>query len=249
MLSADFRRRAKECFKELKESEESGTPTACRFCDWLGWSAAVGAPPDLLGLRRGDQFLPEVRVGDGDQPFRPLPGAPARQIHAAVLRDQVVGLAPGIGDDVPLEMGDDPGAADAVFAHKGGRHTDEGLAAPGHGRAGEIVQLAAGAADLPQSSALGAHLTIEIRGDAAVDGDHVVQLGDGLRGVDVLQRGGHDARVLIHPVIEGLGAEDDARDALVFVDGLPGVGQLARPEQLIVGVAAQLCVHTQVLEV
>ena len=81
-------------------------------------SALVGPAPDLLGIGGGDQLLPEVRMGDGDQHLRPLPGAAASQIHRAVLGDQVVGLAAGIGDDVPAEVGQDAGAAEMMLMRK-----------------------------------------------------------------------------------------------------------------------------------
>ncbi len=188
-------------------------------------------------------------VGDGDQQLRPFPGGPAGQVHSAVLGDDVIGLASGVRDNVPGEVGHNSGPADAALVHEGRDHADEGLPAPGHGGPGEVVQLAPRAADVPQSGAFRTGLPVEVYGDAAVDGDHVVQLGDGLRGVDVLQGGHGDRGILVHPVVEGLGAEDDARHALVPVDGLPGIGQLSGLVQLIVGVAAELRVHPQVLQV
>ena len=36
-------------------------------------SSFVGRQPDMLPLRRGDELIPEIRVGDGDERLRALP--------------------------------------------------------------------------------------------------------------------------------------------------------------------------------
>lgn len=63
-------------------------------------SALVGLDPDALLLRVGDKLIAEHGVGNGDQLFRPFPGRAAHQVHAAVLGDDVVRLAAGVGDNV-----------------------------------------------------------------------------------------------------------------------------------------------------
>ena len=63
------------------------------------------------------------------------------QVDQAVFGDHEIGLTAGAGDDVAAETGQHAGAQDALFVPEGGGHTDEGLAALGHGRAGEEVQL------------------------------------------------------------------------------------------------------------
>ena len=60
----------------------------------------VGADPDTLLLRVGDQLVAEHGVGDADQLLRTLPRGAAHQIDAAVLGDDVVRQAAGIGDDI-----------------------------------------------------------------------------------------------------------------------------------------------------
>ena len=102
---------------------------------------------------------------------------------------------------------------------------------------------------MAQPRAFGAHLPIEVRGNTTVDGNHVVNPGDGFRRVDVFQRRGRNAGVLIHPVVQGLRTEDDAKHPLVAVDGAAGAGEFTGAMQRIVRVAAQLCVHPQILQV
>ena len=63
-------------------------------------SALVGLDPDALLLRVGDKLIAEHGVGNGDQLLRPFPGRTAHQVHAAVLGDDVVRLAAGVGDNV-----------------------------------------------------------------------------------------------------------------------------------------------------
>ena len=102
---------------------------------------------------------------------------------------------------------------------------------------------------MPQSGAFRADLSVEVHGDAVVDGDHIVQLRDGLRRVYIFQRLHHKAGILVRPIIEGLRAKHDPRDALAPLDGLSPVRQLSCLVQLIIGVTAQLRVHAQVPDV
>ena len=95
-------------------------------------------------------------MGDGDELLGALPGGAAHQVHAAVLGDDVVGKAAGIGDDVAGgKQRVDAGFDVALFVREGGCETDERLAAAGQGRALQKVQLAARAADLPRAGAFG----------------------------------------------------------------------------------------------
>ena len=70
--------------------------------------------------------------------------------------------------DVAAEVRQDARTARALLVRERGRHADERLAAAGHGRAREKVELAARAADLAQAGAFGRDLTVEIGRDAAV---------------------------------------------------------------------------------
>ena len=54
----------------------------------------------MLLLRFFNKFFPEIRVGNGNQLLRPLPGVHAGQVHRAVLSDDVMALTAGGGDDV-----------------------------------------------------------------------------------------------------------------------------------------------------
>ena len=48
-------------------------------------------------------------MGDGDQRLRPLPGGTSLQIDNAVFRGQKIYLAAGRSNDIPVELGLDPG--------------------------------------------------------------------------------------------------------------------------------------------
>ena len=91
--------------------------------------------------------------------------APAR-FATAVLGGDVEGLAARAGYDVAAgEIGRDAALYRAVLGLEGAGHADEGLAAPALHRAGEEVDLAAGAAYLAGAGALGAHLAVEVYAD------------------------------------------------------------------------------------
>ena len=185
-------------------------------------------------------------MGDGNKHLGPFPGRTADQIDHALLRDNVVGLAAGVRYDIALEMGDDIGMAFALLVNEEGVHADKGFAAPCHGGPGHIIQLAAGTADLAQAHAFRADLSVQVDGNAAVDGDHIIELGDGGRIVDKFQRLDDDARIHIDPVVELFGAEDNAGHSLAPLKGLAFIGQLAGLIQFIIGVPAELRMHAQV---
>ena len=114
---------------------------------------------------------------------------------------------------------------------------------------GHEVQLAAGAADLPQPRGLRADLPVEVHGEAAVDGDEIRKLADHRRVVDVAHGRGEDRNVVIEEIIELAGAVADAEDALAAVELLAPVGDLPGPIERQVAVAHQLRVHAQILQV
>ena len=138
--------------------------------------------------------------------------------------------------------------AHTVPVREGGRHADKCLAAARHGRARETIELAARAADLAQTGALGRDLPVEIGRDAAVDRHHVVELRDDLRRIDIRQRCGDDAGVVVHPVVEPLRADRDAEHPLIAVQCAAAVREHARLVQLEICVRAELGVHTEVVQ-
>ena len=181
--------------------------------------ALVALPPDLLLLGGPDQLLAEIRVGDVDDRLGPLPGGQTRQPRNAVLRDDAGRLGARGGDDVAAgEVRDDVGVELAALVREGGMHGEEGSAVLGLHGAGDEVHLPAGAGDLAQTGRLAADLTEEIHGDAAVDGDEVVQLADGRGAVDIAHRGGDDLIVVVEEVIELTRAVTDGKHALAAVE-------------------------------
>ena len=147
-----------------------------------------------------------------------------------------------------MEVGDDARAHHALVVRVRRGHADERFAAARHRRAGEVIQLPAGPADLPETDALRADLPVEVDRDAVVDRDHLVEPADDFGGVHVLQRRHDDAGILVDPLIELFRAEGDPGHALALVV-VRGVGELAGLIELVVRVAAQLRVHPEVLQV
>ena len=117
-------------------------------------SSAVGAPPDFPLFRFFDETVTKVRVGDGDQAFRPLPGGESLHVDDAEFCRQEIYLAARRGDDIAVKLRQHPGMKLPVFVFVGGAHADKCLAAFGGGGADEEVQLSAGSADLPGAEAL-----------------------------------------------------------------------------------------------
>ena len=210
----------------------------------------VGPQPDALLFGVGDQLVPELGVGDGDELLRPLPGAAAHQVHAAVFGDDVVGQTPGIGDDIAgSQQRVDAGHHLPLLVGKRGRQTDEGLAALGHGGALQEVQLAAGAADLPGAGALGAYLAVQVHGDAVVDGHKVVLLAH-VGGVVAVADGVCDhAGVFPDPVVQVRRANGETEDALVAIQPLVGIGDLAGLVHIQIAVTQHLRMDAQTLQI
>ena len=125
----------------------------------------------------------------------------------------------------------------------------EGLAAGGHRRPLQKVQLTAGAADLAGTGALGADLAVQVHGDAVVDGDKVLDVPDGTGSVAVGDGVGHHAGILPHPVVQILGADGKAEHALIAVDVLALVGDLPGPVHIQIAVAQHLRVDAQIPQI
>ena len=143
-------------------------------------------------------------MGDADKHLRPLPGSPPGQVNCAVFGDHIVALTARVGDDLPVEIGNDAGRSDTFFIYMSRGHADEGLAAARHSRPGEIIQLPAGPADMAQAGTLSVDLSVEIYGNTVVDGDHFVLSGDRLCRVHIFQRLDDHPWIAVHPVIKGL---------------------------------------------
>ena len=78
--------------------------------------------------------------------------------------------------------------------------------------AGDEVELAAGTADMARPGRFGADLTVEVDGDAAVDGNEVVELANRFRIVDVVHRRRQDILVVIQEVVQFLRTHADGED-------------------------------------
>ena len=146
-----------------------------------------------------------------------------------------------------MEVGQDIAVPVSFPVRVGGRQAEEGLAAVGFRSPQKEVQLAAGAADLPEACALGGYLAEDVDGEAFVDGNHIVDATDNRRVVDKLQRAESKPRILVQPVIELPGAEGKACHTLSGQHLLVPVGELPCLVQGDIGIGAELGVHPQIL--
>ena len=116
-------------------------------------------------------------MSDTDQFFCPLPRRKSGQIDRPVFGDDVHGLCPRRRDDVTAgKAWYDIGMADAFLVHPARRHGQEGPAVLCRIGTGDEIELAAGPTDLPRPRRFGADLAVEVAGNAAIDGNEIVQL-------------------------------------------------------------------------
>jgi len=121
-----------------------------------------------------------------------------------------------------------------VFAAR--RHGGDAPAAPALGAEGHEVEVAAGARDRPLFVEARALLAQEVHGDAVVDGDHVVDPGQGVQVVGVADVVDGQVRVAVNGVIVPLDVDGEGKGpgalsavggkALVAVRDLAGLDQL-----------------------
>ena len=114
---------------------------------------------------------------------------------------------------------------------------------------GDEIELAAGPADLPRPCRFRADLAIEVAGNAAVDGDEMVQLTNRFRIVDIMHRRRQDVDIMVQEFIEFLRPAADGEHAFSVLQGFALVGDFARFIQVEITVTHELCMHAQVFEV
>ena len=96
---------------------------------------------------------------------------------------------------------------------------------------------------------LGVHLAEQVQVDDVVDGDELIQLGDDVHVVGVVNRSAHDVGVLVHVVIQLLGTSSESEDLTAIVQGLVLAVDLAGLGDVHEGVDVHLGVNAQVLQV
>ena len=114
----------------------------------------VGQFPDALLFRSLDEVFAEVRMGDTDHEFRPLPGVPAGQVDFALVRYDVMGHGAGRGHDLACtEVRLDIAVQITVLILVGAVHAKEGFAARRLVRALDEVDLSACSGDVSGADA------------------------------------------------------------------------------------------------
>ena len=134
-----------------------------------------------------------------------------------------------------------------IFIHRA--HTDKGFAASGGRSAYEKIKLSARAADLSGARTFRRHLTIQIHRDTTVNRNHIVNLGNHARSVDILQRIRRDAVIVVHPFIQLRRANGTAKHPFALVNIFSFVGELSCFVHTQIRIGTKLCVHAQILEV
>ena len=197
-----------------------------------------------------DELFPELGMRHRNNGLGLFPGGKALQVHHAVLCHQVMDVGPGVGDDGAVgQGGQNAGLQVALFVLEGGGAADEALAALGKVSAQHKVQLAACAADLLRACRLGIHLAEQVQVYRVVDGNKVVNGGDGAHVVGVVHRNAHQLRVVVHVVVHLLGARAEGVHLAEAVNALPGAGDFPRPGNVHKGVHVHFCVYAQILQI
>ena len=85
----------------------------------------VGPDPDPLSFRRFDQILPEIRMRDRDECFRPLPCSSSFEVDTPEFCHDEVDLGAGRGYNLAVEHGLHIGEQSALLILIGGRQAQE----------------------------------------------------------------------------------------------------------------------------
>ena len=179
-----------------------------------------------------------------------LPGGEALEVHAAVLRDKIVNVCTGIGDDGAVRKGgQNAGLQVPLLVREGGGAADEALAALGEIRAEHEVKLSARAADRLRSGGLSVHLTKEIEVDGVVDGNEVVELGNYAHVVRIVDGSGHELGIVVHVIVHFLRARTEGVHLAETVMALARAGDLTRLRNIHESVDVHLRVHAEILEI
>jgi len=192
------------------------------------------------------QFLPELRVGDGDQCLRSFRLRPAIEVRDAPLGNDVARVVPrhrhagapgGIGND----------ARDRIVEGRGGDQVD-GPAALGPEGPDDEVQLAAGARPHQVPHGLGDDLPRQVNLNGAVDGHHIVLLAD--RADVVRVNGGTELHhgVVPQKIVKLLITHRECQNDLAGIDFLVLAGDNALIDQLVGPRRGHLRMDPQVLE-
>ena len=187
---------------------------------------------------------------NGDQRLGTLPGRKSLQIDHSILGNNIVRAGARVGaDGAGGKRGNDTALYAAVFAGDGGRHADEALAALGKIRAQQEIELTARAGDVFGTGGLGIDLTEEVAVDGVVDGNEVVDLGNDMNIIGIIDRSAHDGRVAVHIIIELFGAGGKGEDLAALVNVLVPAGDLARHGHVNETVNIHFGVNGKILQV
>ena len=117
----------------------------------------------------------------------------------------------------------------------------------GHRRAADIIYLAADTGELTGTDGFCIDLPHQVHLNCGVDGNHVVIAGNHIGMVGVIHGIELHIRVVVHEIIESLGAHHHGGDKFAGVEGLPLVVNHARLRQIHHAVGECLGVNAQVL--
>ena len=188
-------------------------------------------------------------MGDGYHRVRTLPRAASGEIRRAIFGDNVIRLTARRCDNIAAEARQHARMENSGLVAEGAAHAQKCLAAAGQRRSGHKIELAAGAAYLARSRTLGCYLPVEVGIQAAVYRDHAVVFRDDIRVVDVAERHGHEAGVVVYPVVQLFAADSEPVHTLAGVQRLAAVRELTGAEHREIPVGAQLRVHAEIVQV
>ena len=132
-------------------------------------------------------------------------------------------------------------------ALRGGFKGNKALTSPALAGSADVIDLAAGAREMPAADGLGADLTPEIYLDGSVDRDHIVVSADDIRIVHIVNGENHDRRVIIDIIINPLGTKCKGCHGFKGMDLLFAVVDSATFDQLHHGISKHFGMNTEVV--
>lgn len=166
-------------------------------------SAFIGSTPNLLLLCSSNQPFTEIRMCNGDDSLRALPGRTSGEHGNTIFRNDAGRLCSGRCNHVALcKFRKNAGAPSAGFICKGRCHRQKRLAMLCHICASYKIELSARSADVARARGFRADLAIKIHRYAAVDRYKVIQLTDRFGVVHIAHRRRENIRILVKKFVE-----------------------------------------------
>jgi len=180
----------------------------------------VRLSPDFSLFGFLDQLFTEIRMGNGNQFFGPVPGRTGFKRYRTIFGDNKVDHLTGNGCDASdFKVRDNARHDRAVLFLISGRQANEAATALGPVRTQNKVRHTAVAGNLLEPGTLRVDLSIEVNLQGLIDGNQIIYLGKPGGVVHVSHAAGRERRVTVDPVIKFLSAERECVVDFPLVEG------------------------------